>query len=66
MPSLPVLSRSKEVDLRFKTQDYLNFSSDQKSSRYNKSALERDALKAISNRKYLYIDFQSESIDSFS
>lgn len=66
MPSLPVLSRSKEVDLRFKTQDYLNFSSDQKSSRYNKSALERDALKAISNRKYLYIDFQSESIVSFS
>jgi hypothetical protein len=66
MPSLPVLSKSKEFDLRFKTQEYLNFSSDQKVSRLNKSALERDALKAINNRKYLYIDFQSESIDSFN
>lgn len=65
MPSLPVLAKSKELELRYKTQDYLNFSSDQKSSRYNRSALERDALKAISNRKYLYIDFQSESIVSF-
>ena len=59
MPSLPTLRKSKDNELRFKTQEYLNISIDQKTNRYNRSALEREALEAISNRKYLYIDFQS-------
>lgn len=61
MPSLPVLRKSKVVEPRITNQEYLNISNDQKSNRYNRSGLEREALQAISNQKYLYIDFQSES-----
>jgi hypothetical protein len=44
MPSLPVLRKCKDMELTFKTQEYLNISIDQKNNRYNKSALEREAL----------------------